>query len=164
MNETTNTTATTKLTYQEWKKQRQEEFNALPIFFAFSDKQLAEALAERNVTVNDIYSMGAGGFYLKYDAQIIRDYYNRPDSLLELMKDPDFAESAFYYEMSNHEYHINWQGDWDVCNCFSRTELEYHDSYSWKDYLKAMNHEDWIEPFAKAKRRFYKDCEENDWF
>ena len=35
------------------------------------------------------------------------------------MKDEDFAEAAFLYEMDNHEYAINWDGDEDVMSCFT---------------------------------------------
>ena len=31
----------------------------------------------------------------------------------------DYWKSAFLYEMFNHEYGINWQADYDVCNCFA---------------------------------------------
>ena len=41
--------------------------------------------------------------------------------LNEAMKDPEFAKSAFRYEMDNHEYSINWDGDSDVLNCFGWT-------------------------------------------
>jgi hypothetical protein len=35
------------------------------------------------------------------------------------MKDKEFAYEAFMYEMDNHEYAINWDGDADVLACFN---------------------------------------------
>lgn len=32
------------MTYQEYTKKKQEEFNSLPIFYAFSDQQFIEAM------------------------------------------------------------------------------------------------------------------------
>lgn len=154
------------MTYEEYKKSTQEEFNNLPIFFAFSNEQFKEAMEERGLTENDtdkIYRLGGGGFYLKKDAQIIKDFYNKPDKLNEYMQDVEFAESAFYYEMKNHEYHINWQGDWDVCRCFGK--CEYGENKTYVDYLKEVGfNEDIINAFKKAKNRFHQDCVENDWY
>ena len=37
----------------------------------------------------------------------------------EAMKNKEFAEAAFRYEMDNHEYAINWSADEDVLDCFN---------------------------------------------
>ena len=154
------------MTYKEYKDQRQKEFNELPIFFAFSKDQFKKAMEERGLTENDtdqLYGIGPGGYYLKKDAQTIRDFMYAEDPLPGLMKDPEFAEDAFYYEMANHEYHINWQGDWDVCQCFC--DVEYNDEYSYADYLLLGDYDDsTIEAFKKARARFLKDCDENGWY
>ena len=42
----------------------------------------------------------------------------------EALKDEEFAEAAFLYEMDNHEYAINWSGDADVLACFNIDEKE----------------------------------------
>ena len=153
------------MTYKEYKKARQDEFNNLPIFFAFSNEQFKRAMEERGLTENDVdkvYRLGdTGGFYLKKDADIIRNFMNKPDKLNEYMKNPEFAESAFYYEMGNHEYHINWQGDWDVCSCFG--DCEYSDGKTYVDYLKEIGYtQETIFTFKLAKKRFYLDCIKND--
>lgn len=154
------------MTYEEYIKQAQEEFNNLPIFWAFSDKQFEEAMNERGLTVNDtdkIYKLTTGGFCLRKDASIIREYYNKPDPLKEFMKKSEFAESAFYYEMKNHEYHINGQGDWDVCNCFGN--CEYSDNKNYANYLSEMGYsDDIIKAFKKARHRFFSDCDKNGWY
>src|SRR5574344_210153 len=108
------------MTYEEYKNKKQEEFNDLPIFYAFSNEQFEAAMNERGLTLKDtdkIFKLGdTGGFYLKKDAEIIRAYFSKQDELSELMKDKTFATEAFLYEMNNHEYAINWQGDYDVCS------------------------------------------------
>ena len=40
----------------------------------------------------------------------------------ELMEDHDVAYEAFLYEMNNHEYAINCEGDCDVLGCFGMNE------------------------------------------
>jgi hypothetical protein len=37
----------------------------------------------------------------------------------KLKEDEEFAEAAFLWEMDNHEYAINWDGDADVLDRFS---------------------------------------------
>ena len=59
-----------------------------------------------------------------------------------MINDLDFAYSAFEYEMYNHEYPINWQGDWDVCSCFGH--CEYDDSKYGKDYLAELGFNDLV--------------------
>lgn len=123
--------------YTEYTKKKQKEFNALPIFYAFSNAQLKKELAKRGLTMADtdqLYRLGeTGGFYLKKDADVVRAYFNREDDLPKLMQSRAFAVDAFSYEMANHEYEINWQADYDVCSCFCG--CEYGDDKTYKDYL-----------------------------
>lgn len=155
------------LTYKEYRDARQEEFNSLPIFFAFSRDQFRECMEERGLTENDtdkIYSLGSGGYYLRTDADVIREYFNKPDELSDLMKDYDFAKSAIYHEMCNHEYGINWQGDWDVMSCFGNVEYvdaaddlrQYWDALGWDDTQRRA--------YLDARRDYNKAAMENDWF
>ena len=152
--------------YKELKDLRQQEFNNLPIFYAFGREQFKQAMEERGLTENDtdkIYSLPGGGFYLRTDAQKIRDFFVNPDPVLEHMKDPVFAEEAFLYEMENHEYGINWQGDWDVCSVFG--EVEYAEEKSYTDYLTELGYgEEIIKAYMNAKLRFYMLTEEKGWF
>ena len=155
------------MTYEQYKTERQTEFNNLPIFFAFSNEQFEKAMNERGLTSKDtdkIYRFGnTGGFYLRADAPIIKAWLHKDDPLDELMKDPDFAESAFYYEMGNHEYHINYQGDWDVCSCFG--DCKYGNYKYYADYLTELGYgEEIIKAYKKAKARFLHDADENDWY
>ena len=79
------------------------------------------------------------------------------------MRDSAFAEEAFYYEMCNHEYGINSQGDWDVCSCFG--DCQYSPEKGGKEYLLDMGYGDTaIGAYLRARRRYYRDAEENEWF
>lgn len=155
------------LTYQEYKTVRQKEFDDLPVFFAFSDEQFKEQMEKRGLTANDtdkIYRLGnTGGFYLRSDAPKIRAWFASDDPLEKLMKDPAFAESAFYYEMCNHEYGINTQGSWDVCSCFGHCEYGY--DKGGKEYLEEMGFPpETIDAYYAARRRYFKDAKEKEWF
>lgn len=160
------------MTYQEYQDKTQKEFNDLPIFFAFGRKQFKEAMEARGLTENDtdkIYRLGdSGGYYLRSDAHIIRAFFkkDREDKTLDnLMKEHDFAVSAFRYEMDNHEYAINYyQGDWEVVGCFSKKPLEFGDDKNYIDYLTEAGLEGLIPWYEEARQSHFKAAEDNDWF
>lgn len=141
------------MTYMEYTAAKQKEVNDLPLFFAFSNAQLEKALQERGATVQDIYRLGdTGGFYLKKDAPLVRAVLGKKDELPELMKDPDFALQAFRYELDNHEYAINWEGDWEVCSIFCEGRCKYGEDKTYKDYFTEDGHSEWIPLFQQARR------------
>lgn len=146
-------------TYNELRERQQKEVDALPLGFAFSDKQFEEMKERLGVKDNsELYSMGVGGgFYRKVDSELIfgtfarhtqerKDRIFTPDGI-----DQEYLESMFYYEMCNHEFAINWDGEeevLDVCN-ISKKELKI------PEVLRAWN---------AAKSRYYHDAEKNEWF
>lgn len=148
------------MTYKEYVEARQKDVNALPLFWAFTNKQLDEELAKRDATYADIYRLGdTGGFYLKKDAEIIRAFFSKGKELNELMLDYDFAVEAFLYEMNNHEYAINYQGDWDVCNCFTDHECEFAEEKTYVEYLTEDNKAELIPAYRAAKQKHFKIAE-----
>lgn len=155
-----------KMTYKDYTKKKGAEYSALPIFWAFSEKQLAEALEKRGFTLADagrvLYRFGNGGFYLKADADVIKEFFSRDHNaeLHALMEnEPGFAAEAIEYEMLNHEYPINWEGDYDVCSCFGA--CEYGDSKYGADYLREMGYTEKIVTIYKATAR--KVRSEHEW-
>lgn len=62
------------------------------------------------------------------DADFVRRHcqlYNAVEKRREEMKDDfNFHVGAFMYEMANHEYAINWQGNWDVLSCFGNIQYD----------------------------------------
>lgn len=56
---------------------------------------------------------------LKKDApRYIQMFKDQRKETLEALKDKDFAVAAFRYEMGNHEYAINYDGDGYVLGFF----------------------------------------------
>lgn len=108
--------------YLELKKKHEKELNDFPIAYAFNDEQLQEALKELGVdSVKECTTVfGHGDIVKKEDAKKFVDMLLRHmDEIKERLKnDVDFACAAFRYEMDNHEYAINWDGDEEILRCF----------------------------------------------
>lgn len=107
--------------YLNLKKKHEQELSEFPIAYAFSDKQLEEALEKLGATKEECVTVfGHGDIVKRTDAKaLIKMLGDQTKELQEAMKDPDFAYAAFLYEMDNHEYAINWSADEDVLACFN---------------------------------------------
>ena len=100
--------------YRELKKRQQDEFDLLPIFFAFSNKQLEEGMQSFSLTMADvdkISSIGSGGYIRKTDSKLINDLMATHDKEFAAAIDADqtgegFIFNMFDYELSNHEFCI----------------------------------------------------------
>lgn len=109
--------------YLELKKKHEEELNAFPIAYAFNEEQLAEALEKLGATKEECVSLwNCGDILKKSDIPAFKEMLKRQRvELREALKDEEFAEEAFLYEMDNHEYCINWSGDDDVLDSLELT-------------------------------------------
>ena len=74
----------TKNRYMELKRRQQEEFNALPLGFAFSQKQFNEMMENWDLDpgkdTDKIYHVGAGGYIQKKDAELLHRTRERHDA------------------------------------------------------------------------------------
>lgn len=96
------------ISYEKLRARQQKELNALPIGFAYNDKQHEEMIKKLGVATKDELYRGHGGYYRKVDADLINNTLERlAKELEEALKDYDFAYGAFLYEFANHEYHIS---------------------------------------------------------
>ncbi len=140
--------------YTEFKDMLQKKANDLPIIFAFSNEQLDNALYDMGLNLNDmkgdkLIMMGSGVFCLKSDLDYVYSELNAVDDMKrDFIKDYEQAYDAFFYEMGNHEYHINLQADWDVLSCFGLDDdvCEYEDGKDVDEYMDAMG----LSPVTKA--------------
>ena len=106
--------------YVELIEKHREELNAFPVAYAFNKKQLEEALVKLGAKKEECVTVFEHGDIMKKeDAPKFLEMLKRhTDEVKAAMRDEDFAEGAFLYEMDNHEYAINWDGDDDVLRCF----------------------------------------------
>ena len=147
-------------TYQELRTRQQNEVDALPLGFAFSEKQFEEMKAKLGVKENsELYRLGStGGFYRKIDADLIIGTFKRHQE--ERQKaiftangiNTAYVQSMIYYEMCNHEFAINHDGREEVLEACNLTE-ELLDKHS--ELKNAWN---------AARKQYYADAERNNWF
>ena len=101
-------------------------------------------------------SIGYGGYMQRKDLPKLKEFTEN-DKINELMKDYDFAYEAIFYEMGNHEYHINWEGDYDVMSCFGNLIWIDNDP---ADYFQQL---DWepqtIKAYLDARKAFLKTAQ-----
>ena len=115
--------------YLDLLEKHQNELNDFPIMYAFNEKQLEQALKKLGVkNIKECVTVfGHGDIVKREDApKLIAMLERHTKEIQEKMKDEEFAEASFLYEMDNHEYAINWSGDEDVldCFCFHMDDLE----------------------------------------
>ena len=99
--------------YTELRNRQQEEFNALPLGFAFGQKQFNEMMEKWGLDsekdTDKIYSIGYGGYIQKKDAPLLHETRERHDREMEEAIATDETGEGFIFEMflaelENHEY------------------------------------------------------------
>lgn len=150
--------------YIEMKERHQRDFDELPLMFAFDRKQFEQGLEKRGWKEDQVVSMGCGGYATADGAKVIMDALkHHADELTAAMEDPEFAYGAFLYEMVNHEYSYNYDGDWDVLKCFYSLDGCKADGFDNYANYAGMTH-DAMNAYVKARKRYYELCGENGWW
>ena len=99
--------------YAELRHRQQEEFNALPLGFAFSQKQFNEMMEgwglDPEKDRDKILRIPGGGYVQKKDADLLHKTRERHDAemaaaIAEDTTGEGFIYQMFLYELDNHEY------------------------------------------------------------
>lgn len=128
--------------YLDLIEKQREELNGFPIAYAFNDEQLKEALEKLGATKDECVTIfGHGDIVKKENAKPFLDMLKRHSREIKdlITSDKDIAEAAFLYEMDNHEYAINWDGDDDVLACFGMDYGELKEAGLEDAYRRARN-------------------------
>lgn len=127
--------------YLELQKQQRKELEDFPIAYAFNEEQLKQALEKLNATKKECVTVWDCGDILKRsDVPAFKEMLKRHrEEIHELLKDEQAAEEAFLYEMDNHEYAINYDGDADVLACFDLSFKKLDEMGLRDAYLRARN-------------------------
>ena len=101
--------------------------------------------------------------FVKQCADLNRALENR---YKETFADYEFQKSAFYYELANHEYHINtYQGDWDTLSVFGKIEWHGQGAEAREIYFDELNFTDiQRKAFNDARKEFLSTAYKNGWY
>lgn len=103
--------------YTHMEKRHQEEFNAFPMKFAFSNEQLAKGMKALGLNPSDtdkIFAYGdTGGFYRRSDAPKLHEMLDRHERERQEAMNAEDAADDFIREMfsralADHEYNYTW--------------------------------------------------------
>ena len=129
--------------YRVLKEKHQQEVNAFPLMFAFSQKQFVEGMEKLGLKETDtekIISIGAGGYMKKTDLESFksmreRHYTERKEAVNNDTDGTGYILDMFSYELSNHEY--CYTGDIsDTLDCLGYTREEINQD---EKLLKGLN-------------------------
>lgn len=137
-------------TYKAMIDRHQSIVNALPLAFAFSEKQYKRKLAEWNITEEEaragaVVGIGAGGFIRSTDKQLVADTFEQiqEEKRAAIAADQTgdgFIYEMFLYELQNHEFIIT-QDTSETLAALEITEKELNASQALRHGLsKAIKH------------------------
>lgn len=145
--------------YQEMRKRHQEEVNAFPMKFAFSQKQFERGMCELGLNpvtdTNKVVGIPGGGFIREVDKQAFLDLFERHSKEREeaIASDANgngFAYWMFHDELVNHEYAYTR----DISETLEALCLDDDDFSANPALLKALE---------KAKKDYLKEADEKGW-
>ena len=163
-----------KKAYLNTRDKGMQPFNQLSakyLFWAFDADQFHKGIAKLEESIGGragkdwkVTSIGGGGYcYSPKVKEVYAASYGGVKAVIAKLGHNDFTRGAFLYEMCNHEYPINWQGDWDVCNCFTLEEPVYNEGKTYRDYLSEAGYgEDVILAYKEAREECFKKTA--DWY
>ena len=144
--------------YKKYKENRQNNFNKLPIYWAFGEQQFQELLKKLNLQdtkedLKKLVTIGNGGLMLKCDLPLLDEHcrtFSKDKLFFWLTHNYKFAYGALRYEMNNHEYY--YTGDiTDTLDCLDLTL----DDIAKNAYLKLA--------YLRARKDYIKACNANNY-
>lgn len=140
--------------YSEMKETHQKMIDNLPLKFAFNDEQFERAMQELGLTKDDtdkVVGIGGGGFCLPEVAnKLVECYKIFNEEEQQAFKNDEFLQSAFEYELANHEYIITYD-IYDTLRALNISMKEYQENERFQNVMK------------KAVEKYKKDMEKYGW-
>ena len=141
-------------TYQAMQERHQQEVNAFPMKWAFTNQQFEQGMRElglRPTQTSKIVGIGGGGFIRRSDKKAFIDMFKRQDAerkaaLAAQKTGSEYAYQMFLHELGNHEYIVT--GDLtdtlDACGLSGEDinndpKLQISLARAIKDYMEAAD-------------------------
>lgn len=133
-----------------------------------TDEEKAER--KKAEAAHPIYCSAAFGYFTEADLEYAKYITELFIQLCKQMDDTadnyEYQFNAFYYELGNHEYHINYyQGDWDTLSAFGNIPWRGQGEEALQKYFDDLKFtETQRKAFYDARRKFLKDADEKGWY
>lgn len=135
-----------KESYKELRERTQEEFNKLPIYFAFDDEQYKRLLSKLDLTDEEarngaLMSLPSGGIIRSSDEDLVIGTFKRfwdakNEAIKEDLTGNGFIYQMFLYELQNHEFIIT-QDPEETLSTLGITEEQLNENTALKNGLEA---------------------------
>lgn len=134
---------------EEYNEFVRSKLDAFPTAYAFSEKQLEEAIEKLGAkSRDDLISVGFGGLIRRTDIDKWNQMWHEiSEERKRLMKDDDFAYQMFFNTMSNHEYIFTLDDDEIIDACGLTPAIVYGDdklkdvyNQAKRDYISSFNY------------------------
>ena len=140
--------------YEQMKARHQKEIDALPMYFAFGQNQFEELMKKLGFEneeefTKSVFTIGAGSIILKKDRDaVLNTFLNHDKEMIEAFENDEFLQSAFEYELANHEYIITYELD-DTLRALGIKQRDYQASERMQNIMKIA-----IGNYKKEMERF----------
>ena len=140
--------------YEEMKARHQKEVDDLPMYFAFGQNQFDELMKKLGFEnekdfKNNVFTIGAGSIILKKDKEkVLTTFLEHDKEMLKAFENDDFLQSAFEFELANHEYIITF----DISDTLRALGIKYKE-YQENERLQKIAKKA-IEVYKKEMERF----------
>lgn len=130
-----------EIRYEELKAKHQEEVNKLPIYFAFGERQIDELIEklgfkDENELKENVFTIGAGSVILNKDKdKVLNTLLKHDKEMIKLFENDEFLQSAFEYELANHEYIITYDIS-DTLRALGIKLEEYQENERYQNIMK----------------------------
>lgn len=134
--------------YEQMKARHQKEVDDLPMYFAFGQNQFDELMKKLDFEneedfKNNVFTIGAGSIILKKDKdKVLNTFFEHDKEMLKAFENDDFLQSAFEFELANHEYIITF----DISDTLRALGIKY------KEYQESER----LQKIAKKAIEVYK--------
>lgn len=101
--------------YKNFKDQQEKKTNEFTkkymfFIFAFSENEFQKELDKLGYKKNDIINVGAGGYCLKQNYDLVNEYLDKivDEKMQYIHKSNENFYGALYYELWNNEYYLSY--------------------------------------------------------
>lgn len=162
--------------YHDYERRRKFISELLPLkrdfmsIFCCCSTAEEKAAREAERAAHPINCASAFGYFTEADKEFAEHIDELMLNLVKQVEDTandyDYQYKAFYYELGNHEYHINaYQGDWDTLSAFGKIPWRGQSPEAREQYFDDLGFtEVQKKAYRDARRDFLKAADENDWY